>query len=70
MAKSELEQYQEDQKRIDLKIDSIMKSRKVMFELMTQGHRDMVRDLLKEAYFSGRADGIAEAYYDIQENNK
>lgn len=67
MEKTELEQYQEGQKLADLRVDSIMKSKKVLFESMNEVSRDIIRDLLKEAYFSGRANGIAEAYHDMQE---
>lgn len=70
MEKSELEQYEKDREMIDLKIDKIMNLRKVMFELMIPGHRYMTRDLLIIAYLTGRADGIAKAYHDIQETNK
>lgn len=70
MAKTELELYQEEQRMVDLRVDSIMNSHKALFECMNEPSRSIIRNLLKEAYFSGKAIGIFQAYQDMQENSK
>jgi Cdc6-like AAA superfamily ATPase len=69
MAKSEWEEYQELQQLISNRVESIFKAHAIPFERLDKYTQDQIKDAMKEAFTSGRAHGISEAYYTMHEES-